>query len=313
MKFERRSLSNIELMSAEADKEYKYECEIIQDLIPLVKDGIASEKSGAAVMQHIKECLVCRKAYETDPQIVLPPLRESESMEMSKVTLYKNRIKKRRRIMISLAALLAVALVIGTSLITVKIAKQIIIGDSYTTRDIAKYGEYSGHIEFEQEGFFSLLEIFPKELPPSATVEDYYYFCSNGGLFDNSYQLYLVCSYEKDDFVREKERLESLELTFRDEVHKPTITDTGFKYRAVVTIFNDQNSFEYALIDDETRTIAYVFAQSMGIKESVVPLQYRPQGFKLPQNALTERGSYNIYYFKLHEGAYVIPGIDNIK
>jgi len=290
----------------------KYECEIIQDLIPLVKDGVASEKSKAAVALHIKECPVCKGAYEADAQIVLPPLSESASMEMSKVTLYKNQIKKRRKVMIVLAALLAVVLVIGTGLITAKIAKQAIVGDSYTTRDIAEYGQYSGHIEVEYEGFFSLLEIFPKELPPSATVEDYYYFCNNG-LLDNSYQLYLVCSYDQEDFAREKERLESIELTFRDEVHKPTITDTGFKYPAVVTIFEDQDSFEYALLDEETGTIAYVYAQSMGIKESIVPLQYRPQGFKPPQDELTEWGSYNIYLFRISKGAYVTPGKDNVR
>lgn len=289
----------------------KYECEMIQDLIPLVKDGIASKKSGAAVVLHIKDCAVCREIYDTDTQIALPPLNESASVEISKVANYKNRIKKRRKIIILLAALLAVFLVIGTSLITAQLGKEI-AGDSYTTRSIDEYGNYSGHIEIEQEGFFSLLEIFPKELPPSATVKDYYYF-RNNGLLDNSYQLYLLCSYDKEDFDREKERLESIELTFGDEVHKPTITDTGFEYHAVVTIFNDQNSFEYALIDEETGTIAYVFAQSMRIKESVVPAQYRPQEFTPPQNALTVWGGYNIYRFKINEGAYVIPGIDHIN
>jgi len=289
----------------------KYECEMIQDLIPLVKDGIASEKSEAAVALHIKDCAVCKRIYDTDAQISLPPLDESVSVEISKVANYKNRIKKRRIIIISLIALFAVILVIGTILITANFMK-VIVGDSYTTRSIGEYGNYSGHIEMEQEGFFSLLEIFPNELPPSATVKDYYYFCNNG-LIDNSYQLYLLCSYDQEDFESEKERLESIELTFRDEVHMPTITDTGFQHRAVVTVFNDQDSFEYALIDEETETIAYVFAQSMGIQESVVPAQYRPQGFKPPENALTEWGSYNIYNFKINYGAYVIPGIDDIN
>lgn len=289
----------------------KYDCEMIQDLIPLVKDGIASEKSEAAVSQHIKDCAVCKRVFDTDAQITLPTLNESASVEISKVANYKNRIKKRRKIIISLIALLAVILVIGTSLITSQIVK-VIAGDSYTTRSIDEYGNYSGHIEMEQEGFFSLLEVFPKELPPSATVSDYYYFCNNG-LIDNSYQLYLLCSYDQEDFDREKERLESIRFTFNDVVDKPTITDMGFQYHAVVTIFDNQNSFEYALIDEETKTIAYVYAQSMGINESVVPEQYRPQGFTPPQNALTEWGSYNIYHYKINGGAYVIPGIDQIN
>jgi len=289
----------------------KFECELIQDLIPLVKDGIASERSREAVSLHTQECAVCKELYKADAQIVLPTLKESEKRENANVMLYKNRIKKRRRIIIAAAALVAVLLIVGASLITTQVAK-LVAGHSYTTRDIAEYGQYFGHIEVEKEGLFSLLAIFPETLPSSATVKDYYYFCNNGFL-DNSYQLYLVCSYEAEDFAREKERLESYELAFRKEVHKPTVTDSGFNYRAVVTIFGDQDSFEYALLDEETKTIAYVFAQSMGIKESVVPSPYRPQGFKPPQEELTEWGAYNIYRFGIGGGAYVTPGIDNVE
>jgi len=289
----------------------KYECELIQDLIPLVKDGIASEKSKVAVTTHMEECTICRKEYETDKPIVLPPFQESEQMEIAKVTLYKKRIKKRRTFIISLIVLFSVALIIGTSVTTKKFAG-LLAGSSYITQDIAEYGQYSGHIEAEKEGFFSLLDIFPKKLPLSATVNDYYYFCNNGWL-DNSYQLYLVCSYEEADFESEKERLHALRLTFRNEVHTPAITDTGFQYPAVVTIFGDQNSFEYALIDDETKTIAYIFVQSMGMEKSVIPPEYRPQGFQPPQDELTTWGSYNMYRFEIEKDVYVIPGIDNIQ
>ena len=38
----------------------KIDCEICMDLIPLVKDGIASEESYKAVEEHVKECETCR-------------------------------------------------------------------------------------------------------------------------------------------------------------------------------------------------------------------------------------------------------------
>ena len=44
-------------------------CDICKDLIPLVKDGIASEDSTNAVMQHIKTCKECRAVYGGE----LPP------------------------------------------------------------------------------------------------------------------------------------------------------------------------------------------------------------------------------------------------
>jgi len=42
----------------------KITCEICKDLMPLVKDGIASEDSRLAVEEHIKECEICRALYD---------------------------------------------------------------------------------------------------------------------------------------------------------------------------------------------------------------------------------------------------------
>jgi hypothetical protein len=288
----------------------RYECELIQDLIPLVKDGIASEESRAAVALHLEECPACREVYETDVRIALPPLDEAASEEVARVTRYGDRIGKRRRVFVALTVVFGIILITAIGLATMFLVT-LFAGNSYTTRNVAEYGGYSGHINFELEGFFTTRAIFPKNLPSSATVEDYYYFCNNG-LLDNSYQLYLVCSYDADDFAREKERLESLKITFEGETHTPTITDTGFDYRAVVTMFDNQESFEYALIDDEARRVVYVFAQTMGIDVRVVPADYRPQGFQPPQDELAEWGGYCIYYFKIGEGAYTVPGTGHI-
>ncbi|MDE6219597.1 MAG: zf-HC2 domain-containing protein [Lachnospiraceae bacterium] len=42
----------------------KYDCDIIQDLLPLYQDKICSGKSRAIVEEHISECTVCRKMAE---------------------------------------------------------------------------------------------------------------------------------------------------------------------------------------------------------------------------------------------------------
>jgi len=41
-------------------------CEICMDLLPLVKDGVASEESRAAVMAHIAGCPSCAALYGTE-------------------------------------------------------------------------------------------------------------------------------------------------------------------------------------------------------------------------------------------------------
>ena len=43
----------------------KITCDVCKDLMPLVKDGIASEDSRLAVIEHVKECENCKKLYET--------------------------------------------------------------------------------------------------------------------------------------------------------------------------------------------------------------------------------------------------------
>lgn len=44
----------------------KISCDICKDLIPLVKDGIASADSCFAVKEHMEECVTCKKLYESE-------------------------------------------------------------------------------------------------------------------------------------------------------------------------------------------------------------------------------------------------------
>ncbi len=44
----------------------KITCDMCKDLIPLVKDGIASADSCLAVKEHLKECEECKKLYENE-------------------------------------------------------------------------------------------------------------------------------------------------------------------------------------------------------------------------------------------------------
>lgn len=44
----------------------KISCDVCLDLLPLVKDGIASEDSRKAVMDHLEGCSPCREFYNLD-------------------------------------------------------------------------------------------------------------------------------------------------------------------------------------------------------------------------------------------------------
>ncbi len=82
------------------------DCKIIEDIIPLCKEGICSDESKAIVEEHIKECEMCRKLYEEIPQ------ENTESIlnvpKESKVFLKVNRKMKRSKLKIILLSLVTV-------------------------------------------------------------------------------------------------------------------------------------------------------------------------------------------------------------
>ena len=84
----------------------KITCDICKDLMPLVKDGIASEDSRRAVIEHVKECEICKKLYE------------NENIEFTEINpdLERELGKLKRRLQIFSAMLLMFGVFFGLSL-----------------------------------------------------------------------------------------------------------------------------------------------------------------------------------------------------
>ncbi|HIQ58992.1 MAG TPA: zf-HC2 domain-containing protein [Candidatus Merdivicinus intestinavium] len=57
-------------------------CEICRDLMPLVRDGVASPESREAVLAHIRDCPGCRAEWEDAPP---PPVRMDEKRVASRL------------------------------------------------------------------------------------------------------------------------------------------------------------------------------------------------------------------------------------
>ena len=84
----------------------KISCDICKDLLPLVKDGIASEDSVQAVKEHLKECETCRNLYENE-------MTETKEIPSD---LEQELGKLKRRIQIFSAMLLMFGVLFGLSL-----------------------------------------------------------------------------------------------------------------------------------------------------------------------------------------------------
>jgi hypothetical protein len=62
-----------------------FDCDLYMDLMPLVKDGAASQTSRAALEAHLKECEMCRELYDTIPETAVEPDEGRVKKTMEKI------------------------------------------------------------------------------------------------------------------------------------------------------------------------------------------------------------------------------------
>lgn len=90
----------------------KHECDIVRDLMPMVVDGTASEKSNAMVAEHVAECDPCRDMFDEMRQEV--PVVHGEPQDGQLVKKLRHRRRLRRLLLVLLGmALCAVLAVVG--------------------------------------------------------------------------------------------------------------------------------------------------------------------------------------------------------
>ena len=92
----------------------KYEHDVIRDLMPLCIDGIASEKSNAAVQEHIAECPACEKEWEQMKNTINTKKNIPISEETAKYTETAKRVRSKNRwilLKVTLGTILAVLVI----------------------------------------------------------------------------------------------------------------------------------------------------------------------------------------------------------
>ncbi|MBR3667789.1 MAG: zf-HC2 domain-containing protein [Ruminococcus sp.] len=112
----------------------KYDHEIIRDLMPLCIDGIASEKSNAAVQEHIAECPACEKEWEQMKKTINTSENVPVPEDTKKYKETAKRVRKKNRWILLKVTLgtLVLALIIGY-------IGNFIDGARFTARGAAKF------------------------------------------------------------------------------------------------------------------------------------------------------------------------------
>ncbi|WP_455539040.1 zf-HC2 domain-containing protein [Terrisporobacter sp.] len=83
----------------------KISCDICMDLIPLIKDGIASEDSCNLVKKHIEECKMCNEFYEDTDRINNENIKMNDKKVISKI---KNQLMIGSMIMVMIGSFIGV-------------------------------------------------------------------------------------------------------------------------------------------------------------------------------------------------------------
>lgn len=87
----------------------KTNCNIIKDLLPLYIDGIASKETIKLVDEHLAECKNCKEALENMKE----EIRVSDIDEKNAIKNFFKKIKRKKRIAITLSVIITLILVIG--------------------------------------------------------------------------------------------------------------------------------------------------------------------------------------------------------
>ncbi|KIE44571.1 hypothetical protein U732_116 [Clostridium argentinense CDC 2741] len=127
------------------------------------------------------------------------------------------------------------------------------------TTNIRDYNEYFGdsgkHRQKHDKSFGNNSkntdDIFPKNIPDSAKVENFYYYYYNP--FDPNFVSYLVYTCSDEDFIKETERLSKIDSSKDYLIYGAT----GFNY-PVSAVYANESGYTYALADKENKKLIYV-------------------------------------------------------
>lgn len=271
----------------------KYSCNLIRDLLPLYCDRVCSKDSEEAVQEHISTCEECKKIYLGMQQSVSIDSARYEKQQFDSMQKVKKKIKKQNTTFAS------IGIVAGISFVIIVIRIMLVAGvisfavqdgwkDCYTSTNIDDYGVFEGF-----DGY-SKLDIFPKQISDNMEVYKYSYYYADTFL-DPTAQIYLECSYEENDYLREIERLEGIQEEYEGRIQSIVYDTDSFSYPAYVTIDADNHCYEYALLIGEKK-IAYVFLQFIKEEDIAFSMEYLPKEYEQKETG------YSIYVFENQNG-----------
>ncbi|MDY0278897.1 MAG: hypothetical protein RBQ97_12515 [Acholeplasma sp.] len=163
------------------------------------------------------------------------------------------------------------------------------------TSNLSDYGMFRSYTANTSLGY----KVFPTDLSEVETVNDYYFLFKPILWVNPDIQIFLSCTYSKDNFENELNRISQLTSVI-DGYNSKSVkySESIFLVPAYYTVFAMYNSFEYALLDFDTNTIIYVSMQYQSINQIYFDNKYLPQDYlEVYTSAGEHELSYNMYNF----------------
>lgn len=172
------------------------------------------------------------------------------------------------------------------------------------------YNSIEDYGKFEEFKGYSNLLIFPSQIPPKASNSSYYFKKNSSNLFDDDYQIYLTCQYDQETYKQEVSRLAAIKQICGEEVQHVWKDEKNFLFPAIVAIYNNNHCYEYALLDDESKKIYYIFLQFIYKDDVIFDKSLLPYHYVNP-DVNSEKEGKSIYLFRTPGGDWYRPASNN--
>lgn len=122
---------------------------------------------------------------------------------------------------------------------------------------------------------YSELLIFPETAPFSAASISYLYQFQEGWNRPMC-QLFLACTLTEAEFETEKQRMSKITVSGKNGINKAKYDEKSFLYPAYVAIEGYDFCYEYALINESSRQVIYVYVMNTIYRDVKFDRKYLP-------------------------------------
>ena len=212
-------------------------CNIIQDLLPLYRDGICSDESIQAVEEHLETCTDCRIAYEEmlKEPVVTEPIRVEARQEARVLRGVKRKFSARRWLSVLAVALVSLAaLVVFTAasdvekpipyqngLIDAKLAADEAIDIHFFGDHYASFWAFYRETENGNDIYFCYTQTLKSSVSP--IPEDHGHICIGNALMTD----FTTASYQVP-YSQDIHAVYYLEASQQDYLSLPKMSDAEF-------------------------------------------------------------------------------------